>query len=57
MIIDEILSQGRFYFFSNFGFLRNKMSHSRNVDIYEDSDQDDMNVGSEIVHIQNFALF
>ena len=48
---------GRFYFFSNFVFLKNKMSQSRNIDIYKDSDQDDLNVGSEIVHIQNFALF
>ena len=34
-----------------------QMSQSRNVNIYKDFDQDDMNVGSEIVHIQNFALF
>ena len=57
MIIDEILSR-KILFFLEFWFFEEQMSQSRNVNsIYKDFDQDDMNVGSEIVHIQNFALF
>ena len=56
IIIDEILSS-KILFFLEFWFFEEQMSQSRNVNIYKDFDQDDMNVGSEIVHIQNFALF